>query len=400
MTGVEPAFVLFAFLGGLASFLSPCVLPLVPGYISLISGVSVDKLKEGGGGSGRAVAVSALLFILGFSLVFIVMGASASAVGQFLNQYRNALLKIAGIIIIVFGAFLLGLLKIPALYREKRVQGVGGTGRLGAFLLGLAFAFGWTPCIGPILAAVLVIAATEETVTRGIFLLSVYSLGLGVPFFLTAIALNKFLAFYQGFRRYLQWVERFAGVLLIVIGVLVFTNQLTWLSGYFAFMNRWNPEVLLAESTPIKAGQTKFEPVPAPDPVMERADGSRFRLSELRGKVVVVNFWATWCLPCRLEIPHFNRVAAEYKDRGVEFVGISTDEAGWKAIEEFEKEIPIEYPVVLDNEGEADKAFGPLVGLPVTVFIDRQGRIVQQSIGITDIDTLRENIEAALKEGQ
>ena len=397
MTGVEPAFILFAFLGGLASFLSPCVLPLVPGYISLISGVSVDKLKEGSG-SGRAVAISSLLFILGFSLVFIVMGASASAVGQFLNQYRNLLLKIAGVIIIVFGVFLLGLLKIPALYREKRMHGVGGAGRLGAFLLGLAFAFGWTPCIGPILAAVLVIAATKETVTQGVFLLSVYSLGLGVPFFLTAIALNKFLAFYQGFRRYLQWVERLAGVLLIAIGVLVFTNQLTWLSTYFAFMNRWNPEVLLAESTPIKAGQTDFQPVPAPDPPLERADGSTFHLSELRGKVIVVNFWATWCLPCRLEIPHFNRVAAEYKDRGVEFVGISVDETGWKAIEEFEKEIPIGYPVVLDSENKADAAFGPLVGLPVTVFIDRQGRIVQQSIGITDIDTLRENIEAALKE--
>ena len=397
MTGVEPTFVLFAFLGGLFSFLSPCVLPLVPGYISLISGVSVDKLKEGSG-SGRAVAISSLLFILGFSLVFIVMGASAGAVGQFLNQYRNLLLKIAGVIIIVFGVFLLGLLKIPALYREKRMQGVGGAGRLGAFLLGLAFAFGWTPCIGPILAAVLVIAATEETVTRGIFLLSVYSLGLGVPFFLTAVALNRFLAFYQGFRRYLQWVERFAGVLLIAIGILVFTNQLTWLSTYFAFMNRFNPEVLLAESTPIKTGRTQFEPVPAPDPPLQRPDGSTFRLSELRGKVVVVNFWATWCLPCRLEIPHFNRVAAEYKDRGVEFVGISTDEAGWSAIEEFEKEIPIDYPVVLDNEKKADEAFGPLVGLPVTVFIDRQGRIVQQSIGITDIDTLRENIEAALKE--
>ncbi|MGH9787245.1 MAG: cytochrome c biogenesis CcdA family protein, partial [Candidatus Acidiferrales bacterium] len=142
MTGVEPAFVLFAFLGGLASFLSPCVLPLVPGYISLISGVSVDKLKEGGEGSSRAVAISSLLFILGFSLVFIVMGASASAVGQFLNQYRNLLLKIAGVNIIVFGVFLLGLLKIPALYREKRMHGVGGAGRLGAFLLGLAFAFG------------------------------------------------------------------------------------------------------------------------------------------------------------------------------------------------------------------------------------------------------------------
>ncbi|MCI0403522.1 MAG: redoxin domain-containing protein [Acidobacteria bacterium] len=400
MTGVEPAYVLFAFLGGLLSFLSPCVLPLVPGYISLMSGVSVDQLREGGPGRMRTVLLHAVLFVLGLSVVFVAMGASASTVGQFLREHQTLLVRIAGVLIILLGIFLLGVFKVSALYRDARYHGALRPGKAGAFFLGAAFAFGWTPCIGPILAGVLLLAATKETVTQGVALLSVYSLGLGVPFLLTAVGINAFLSWYQGFRRYLNWVERVAGVLLIFVGVLLVANQFTRLAGYFAFMNRFNPEVLLEGSNPIKAGAAEFEPVPAPDPVMQRADGSAFRLSELRGKVVVVNFWATWCLPCRLEIPYFNRVAAEFKDRGVEFVGVSTDEAGWKAIEEFEREIPIEYPVVLDNEGEADKAFGPLQGLPVTVFIDRRGRIVQQSIGITDIDTLRENIEAALKEGQ
>ncbi len=389
-----------AFLGGVFSFLSPCVLPLVPGYLSLMSGVSVEKLKQGESQAARAVAVNAVIFILGFSVVFTAMGASASVVGAFLNQYRSVLLKIAGAIIILFGVFLLGLLKIPALYRDQRYHGEVGRGKLGTFLLGFSFAFGWTPCIGPILGALLALAATKDTVGQGVILLGIYSLGLGVPFLLTALGLNKFLAFYAGFRRYLLWVERGAGVLLVAIGLLVFTNQLTWLSGYFAFLNRYSPEGALAgsvEKLPSAAGQLGAgEAQAAPDPVLQRADGREFRLSELRGKVVVVNFWATWCLPCKLEIPHFNRTYQQYRGRGVEFVGVSVDDGGWKDIEGFLKETPIEYPVALDAEKKASEAFEATIGLPITVFIDREGRVRHKHIGITDVDALKANIEALL----
>ncbi|HXE75786.1 MAG TPA: cytochrome c biogenesis protein CcdA [Candidatus Xenobia bacterium] len=386
---------LVAFIGGFLSFLSPCVLPLVPGYISMTSGVGIDKLKKGEDGATAAVATSSLLFILGFSTVFVALGASASAVGQFLSENRLWFNRIAGVIIILFGLFLLGAFKFSALYREQRLHVAGGTGKAGAFLLGFAFAFGWTPCIGPILAAVLLLAAREGTLAQGVFLLGVYSLGLGVPFFVSALALNKFLTFYQGFRRYLQWVERAAGGLLIAVGVLVFTNQLTWLSSYFAWMNRFSPELLLSESVASRAAASvpTGEMKAAPDTAFQRPDGSSFHLSELRGKVVVVNFWATWCLPCRLEIPHFNKVAREYEARGVTFVGVSVDEGGWDDINKFMQEVPIEYTVVLDKEQRADSDFGPLPGLPVTVFIDREGRIVHRSLGITDIDELRQTIE-------
>jgi cytochrome c-type biogenesis protein len=394
MADVSP---LVAFAAGFLSFLSPCVLPLVPGYISLMSGVSVEKLKEGESGATRAVAVNAVIFILGFSLVFIAMGASASAVGGFLTAYKSILYKIAGVIIILFGVFLLGLLKIPALYREKRYQGEVGRGKVSTFLLGLAFAFGWTPCIGPILGALLLLAATKETVQEGIVLLSIYSLGLGIPFLLTALGVNKFLSFYKGFRRYLQWVERFAGVLLIGVGLLVFTNQLTWLARYFTFFNQFNLEMPLAASVDATAGQGQTGALqPAPTVGLERADGSRLHLSELQGKVVVVNFWATWCLPCRLEIPHFNKTYQDYRDQGVEFLAVSVDAGGWGDINQFQQEVPIEYPVVLDRDQVAAEAFGGLAGLPVTIFIDRQGRIAYKHIGITDIDVLRGNIEGLL----
>lgn len=235
----ENVTILAAFLAGVVSFLSPCVLPLVPGYVALISGVSVDKLKEGGGEATRAVLVNSLLFVLGFSVVFVAFGASASAVGSFLLSHKVLLYRIAGIIIVLFGIFLLGIIKIPALYSEKRYQGAINPGKAGSFLIGLAFAFGWTPCIGPILGAMLMLAATRQTVSQGVFLLGVYSAGLAIPFLLTALGINKFLAFYQGFRRHLQWVERLAGVLLIVIGMLVFFNKLTLLSGYLSFLNRF-----------------------------------------------------------------------------------------------------------------------------------------------------------------
>jgi len=396
VTDISP---LVAFLAGVLSFLSPCVLPLVPGYLSLMSGVSVEKLKQGEG-TGRAVLANALLFVLGFSVVFVAMGASASAVGAFLNEYRSILFKIAGVIIILFGVFLLGLVKLSWLYRDVRYQGALNPGKLGTFLLGIAFAFGWTPCIGPILGALLLLAATKETVAQGVFLLAVYSAGLGMPFLLTALGLNSFLSFYQGFRRYLQWVERAAGVLLIAVGLLVATNQLTWLAGYFAFLNQFSPENLLAAPKPAAAAVVSQLPPDerplAPDLTMTRADGTIVKLSELRGHVVVLNFWATWCGPCRLEIPFFNKVYQETRSRGVEFVGLSTDDGGWPDINKFLKEQPIDYLVVHDATHAAGDQVGGLPGLPVTIFIDRQGRIAGRHIGITDIDVLRENIEALL----
>ncbi|MFQ5694741.1 MAG: cytochrome c biogenesis protein/redoxin, partial [Terriglobia bacterium] len=333
-------------------------------------------------------------------VVFVGMGASASAVGGFLIDYKSILYKIAGVIIIFFGVFLLGLIKIPTLYREKRYHGQTGTGKVGTFLLGLAFAFGWTPCIGPILGALLLLAATKETVTQGVFLLSLYSLGLGVPFFLTAIGLNKFLSFYQGFRRHLLWVERTAGVLLIAVGLLVASNQLTWLSSYFgafATLDGLLQETVAGDE--LGSIEVNVTPEPerpfAPAVVLPTRDGGTFNLSEYQGQVVVVNFWASWCAPCRLEIPFFNKTFHEYQAQGVQFVGISVDAGGWSDVEEFQASgTPIEYLVALDENQSTAEGFGGLPGLPVTVFLDRQGRIAYKHIGITDIDTLKGAIEA------
>ncbi|MBZ5631261.1 MAG: cytochrome c biogenesis protein CcdA [Acidobacteriia bacterium] len=230
---------LAAFIAGLLSFLSPCVLPLVPGYISLISGTGAESLARERRPL-RAVMLNSITFILGFSIVFILLGAGATAVGQLIGRFRRDLTFIAGIVIIIFGLHLTGVLKIKALYADKRLHDVkGGSSPLGAFAVGFAFAFGWTPCIGPILAGILTLAAAEETVTKGMFLLAVYSAGLAVPFLLTSLGVDRFLSFYGRFRRHLHAVEVASGVLLIVLGALVLTGRFTVLSGYLSFLNRF-----------------------------------------------------------------------------------------------------------------------------------------------------------------
>ncbi|MBI2815918.1 MAG: cytochrome c biogenesis protein CcdA [Acidobacteria bacterium] len=230
-----------AFTAGLVSFLSPCVLPLVPGYISLVSGASVDELKsEANTRVLGKVLLHSILFILGFSVVFISLGASATWLGQVLLSRMSLLYKIAGLVIIIFGLHLTGLLKIGILYRDKRFHTAGKpASAAGAFLIGFAFAFGWTPCIGPILAAILSLAASQDTIGAGITLLASYSLGLAVPFLLTSLGINKFLKFYNRFRTHLHTVEVFSGVVLIVLGAMIFTNQFTRLAGYLAFLNRF-----------------------------------------------------------------------------------------------------------------------------------------------------------------
>ena len=234
--------VLYAFGAGLFSFLSPCVLPLVPGYISIISGFSLDQLKAQEKNSSllRTVLLNSILFIIGFSVTFVLLGATASWLGQLLLSRMRLLGRLAGILLIVFGIHLTGLVKIKFLYQDKRFHNVEKPrGMLGAFILGLAFAFGWTPCIGPILASIMAIAGTKETVSQGMFLLAVYSAGLGIPFLMTSLALNKFLGFYGRFKRHFHMVEVVSGGLVIAVGVLILTGSLTRLATWFSFLNRF-----------------------------------------------------------------------------------------------------------------------------------------------------------------
>ena len=229
-----------AFLAGLVSFLSPCVLPLVPGYVSLISGVGVEELKGQEVSLLRKVMLNSIAFIIGFSIVFITLGAISTEVGQVAARYKSLLAQVAGVVIILFGLHLTGILRIKAFYADKRLHNVkGGSTAWGAFVIGFAFAFGWTPCVGPILAVILCFAAAQDSITKGILLLTIYSLGLAVPFLLTSLGIERFLNFYGRFRRHMHALEIASGGLLIALGLLLVFGRFTLLARYFSFLSRF-----------------------------------------------------------------------------------------------------------------------------------------------------------------
>ncbi len=233
MSGFEVGY-LGAFLGGLLSFLSPCVLPLVPPYLCYLGGLTFDQLaaEEASPQVARRVFAAALLFVAGFTAVFVAMGATATAVGQLLAEHADTLAVMAGLLLIVFGLHFLGVLRIPLLMREARLEVERPAGLAGSFLVGMAFAFGWTPCVGPVLAAILFVAGSEENVWRGAALLFTYSAGLAVPFLAAAAAVRPFLRFLQRFRRHARRVEQAMGVLLIAAGLLFVTGTMNRI-GFF-----------------------------------------------------------------------------------------------------------------------------------------------------------------------
>jgi len=229
-----------AFLAGLVSFLSPCVLPLVPGYVSLISGAGVEQLKTQESQLLRKVMLNSVAFILGFSVVFITLGAVATEVSQMLARYRSILAQVAGVVIILFGLHLTGVFKIKALYTDARLHSVkGGSTAWGAFVIGFAFAFGWTPCVGPVLTVILTFAAAQDSITKGVVLLAIYSLGLAVPFLVTALGVERFLRFYSRFRVHMHAIEVASGALLIALGILLVLGRFTIISNYLSFLNRF-----------------------------------------------------------------------------------------------------------------------------------------------------------------
>ena len=381
-----------AFAAGLLSFLTPCVLPLVPGYISLISGVSVDHLKGEVGGSRtsarRAVIINSLAFNAGVSLIFILLGATAGWIGNVL--FSTPWVRIVGgLVIIGFGLQMMGVLKIGALYRDTRKFSEDKpSGPLGAALLGVAFAAGWTPCIGPILGGIIGLAATSGGWKSGLILSAFYAAGLALPFLVVGLLMNAFLSFYAKFRRHLHKVEVASGLLLIVIGLMVASNSLTWVA---SFASRYlpNAENWVKTDAPADPGAKSPAPAsasnaaaagaePAPEVEVTTLDGKPLKVSELRGQVVLLNFWATWCVPCRSEIPSLNDMQRDLAGRGFKVLGVTTYDSA-DLIRDYQKDVKQEYTVATGDDSVATKyAVGTL---PTTFIIDRQGRIRHKIIG-------------------
>lgn len=234
--GAENVSLMIAFTAGILSFISPCVLPLIPSYVTYISGVSLDNLTVGDDKGARwATFFHSLAFVAGFSIIFITLGASATMLGHFMAKNQVIMRKIGGVIVVGLGVHFTGVINFGFLQQYKKMEfSTKPVGYLGSILVGMVFAAGWTPCIGPILASILLYASTSETMGKGIGLLSAYSLGLGIPFILSAIAINRFFGFFHGIKKYMRVISIISGIFLVIIGILIFTNYLTIMAQMFS----------------------------------------------------------------------------------------------------------------------------------------------------------------------
>lgn len=389
-----------AVLAGFLSFVSPCVLPIVPGYLTFITGMSFDELTDQHQRSHLVMSaiVKSLPFVLGFSLVFIALGASASAVGTLVRANLGILKKIAGLGIVVLGLHLAGFLPIPALLRERRLSGepsAPGMGR--AFVAGIFFAFGWTPCVGPILAGILALAATSETLGYGVLLLAAYSLGLGIPFILSAAFLNGFLSLFSGIKGYLRQLEIGSGVLLVGVGLLIFTDNISWISQRLQFINAEELLTLDTSSPSVRPADAAESPQTAYGPydfTLTSIDGERVRLADYQGKAVLVNFWATWCGPCVIETPVLVRVYNKYKDRGFSVIGVALQSEDDK-IKEFVKKYHVSYAIASDTTSEVGLRY-QVFALPSSFLFTADGKVKKAFTGYVEEEALERELQAVL----
>jgi len=371
-----------AFVAGLISFASTCVLPLVPAYIAYMGG---QAALAGGATTVRQqtrVLGNAALFVAGFSTALVALGASFGLIGADLQAYRPILLEIAGAALILIGVALLTLQRIPGLMGEKRFDIAHRLPRApwASYVIGLAFAIGWTPCIGPILAAILLRAGGSGTAAQGAVLLAAYSAGLGVPFLVAAGLsgmLTPLLARVKGAYSALNAV---AAVFLIVMGVLIFSNRLTIFNSFFPVVSVTTPfdshfqsanPAPTSASGPIQVGKA------APNFILKNLDGQTISLAGLKGQVVLVNFWATWCAPCRDELPLLRDEYLAHKAQGFEVVAIDFGNESPDTIGRFWHGLGLQPAPVLDPDGTAANAYGITLrhGLPVSILIGRDGRV-------------------------
>jgi cytochrome c-type biogenesis protein len=367
-----------AFLAGLLSFASTCVLPLVPAYVTYMGAATTGT--EATVRQQVKVLGNAALFVAGFATAFVALGASFGLIGADLKAYRPLLLQIAGAALVLIGIALLVLGRIPGMMGEKRFDVAHRLPRApwASYVIGLAFAIGWTPCVGPILAAILLRAGSSGTAVQGGLLLAVYSAGLGLPFLVAAGLsgmLSRLLARVRGAYAVLNAV---AAVFLIAMGLLIFSNRLTVFNDFFpvvALTTPFDSHFETGNPTPAANGPVQVGK-PAPAFTLKDVDGHPVSLSSLKGKPVLINFWATWCVPCRDELPLIRDAYLAHRAEGLEVVAIDFGDESSGTIRRFWQSMNLAPAPVLDPGGSAANAYGVALsssGLPVTVLVARDG---------------------------
>ncbi|MEY8304794.1 redoxin family protein [Anaerosalibacter bizertensis] len=402
------------FVEGLLSFFSPCVISILPIYLAILSGSSVQNLKEGNVKlKDSPLLKNTILFVLGISTTFFILGSSINAFKHFFTSNKEIMTTIGGILIIIMGLFYLGYLNLPFLQKEKKFNlGVREMKPWTAYLLGFTFSFGWSPCIGPMLASALIMASSSDSALIGNLLILVYTIGFTLPFIIISIFYNRLLKYVDNVKRNMKTIQKIGGAILIITGLVMALGGTDKIAGYFK-KSEENPTEYSQEITDEDTEEdvNKEEPseesteneenkIPAIDFTLVDQYGETHTLSDYKGKVVFLNFWATWCPPCRMEMPDIEEV---YKERGknaedVIILGVAGPNLGREGskeeIIEFLKEEGYTYPVVFDETGDIMATYS-IQSLPTTFIIDRDGNIVDYVLGAMSKETMENIIDVA-----
>jgi cytochrome c-type biogenesis protein len=381
---------LIAMAGGVLSFLSPCILPMIPVYLGVLGG------EMTGDGAVRRRVVATLFFVAGFTGVFVAFGASASVLGQVLRENFSALTVVAGAGLLILGLHLLGVIRIPFLMREARVShGSNAGGYIRASMMGAFFALGWSPCVGPILTAILVLGASTTTLAEGMLLLFAYSLGIGIPLLIVAGLSDVLLGWTRRLRGGTQLVEKAMGLLVVLVGFLMLTGKVSTLTKMGGGAQAIEDRLKRAFVPPKTSAPSETAPRthPLADKTFTLIDGKTITFAQLQGKYVLVNFWAPWCPPCRAEIPDFIKIYEEWHPKGLEIIGIAEDSEPEDTLNYVET-TKIPYHIVLQKKREwADALSSKGPGLPRSILFAPDGRVLIKTVGILD----PEDLVAALK---
>jgi cytochrome c-type biogenesis protein len=381
---------LVALIGGILSFFSPCIFPIIPVYMTFFAGVSLSEIKNSTGIKRRLILKS-VLFVLGFSLAFSILGASSSALGNFLRAFKREVMILAGIIILIFGLHLIGIIRIPFLLEEKRLDVSKISKKFPdfafPFVAGFLFAFGWTPCIGPILAGILSIAASSENILEGITLLFVFSLGIGIPFIISAILISTLISYMQKVKKIFRTVEIASGVLLILLSPIFIFNKLDLIRINFKSLEEIlniDPKKFNLYKVNSTAKNSVKKDTDIIKSIIEKIDYIEpvNDIPKRKTDFIIVNLWATYCPPCKKEIPSFNLAVKKFEELSI--IGISVDDKP-EDIKKFEYEIGgIEFPVFLQKDiiGE----FEPH-SLPESYFFYK-GKYIGKISGIVEFEEI------------
>lgn len=384
------------FAEGVLSLFSPCVLPLIPVYLSILSSSSVDNLKAGKVKFiNSSLFKNTILFVLGISTTFFILGSSVSALNYFIKANKNIIALIGGIIIVVMGIFYMGLINIPILQREKKIHiDIKEMKPLTAYILGFAFSFAWTPCVGPMLSSVLIMASTSGEALAGNMLILVYTLGFILPFIIIAVFYNKLFKLIDKLKRHMKLIQKIGGALLIISGLIMIISNVNIL------VNLKNKTL----QQPVKKEQSKkteeskkdsenASKVKAPDFTLIDQYGKKHKLSDYKGKVVFLNFWATWCSPCRGELPHIEEIYKEYKNNSndVIILGVTAPDVGREGskqdIIDFMNKGGYTFPIMFDNSGEIMNKYS-IEAFPTTFIIDKEGNVKEYVPGAMEKSTM------------